>query len=114
MIFKKIVGFAAAIAAIAAAAAVVVVALAFALYALAREYLGPAGAAAGLVLQGVLGKPIGKAMGSRYHVSGSWEKPEITLIAKETLRRSRPESKPQEPDAKPQEPEAKPADGGLR
>jgi uncharacterized protein (TIGR02099 family) len=75
---------------------------------------GPAGAAAGLVLQGVLGKPIGKAMGSRYHVSGSWEKPEITLIAKETLRRSRPESKPQEPDAKPQEPEAKPADGGLR
>lgn len=45
MIFRKIVGFAAAIAAIAAAAAVVVVALAFALYAVARIYLEPAGAA---------------------------------------------------------------------
>lgn len=46
MIFKKIVGIAAAVAAIAAAAAVVVVALAFALYALARAYVGPAGGAA--------------------------------------------------------------------
>jgi uncharacterized protein YhdP len=44
---------------------------------------GPVGAAAGIVLQGVLGKPIGKATGSRYKVSGSWDKPEITLIAKE-------------------------------
>jgi uncharacterized protein YhdP len=69
---------------------------------------GPVGAAAGLVLQGVLGKPIGKAMGSRYHVSGSWEKPAITLIAKEAPRWSRPESKPQATEAKPQEPDAKP------
>ncbi|HVT32268.1 MAG TPA: YhdP family protein [Rhodanobacteraceae bacterium] len=75
---------------------------------------GPVGAAAGLVLQGVLGKPIGKAMGSRYQVSGSWEKPEITLIAKETQRRPRPESKSQEPEANPPGPDAKPADGGLR
>jgi uncharacterized protein (TIGR02099 family) len=75
---------------------------------------GPVGAAAGLVLQGVLGKPIGKAIGSRYQVSGSWEKPEITLIAKEAQRRPRAESKSKEPDANPPEPDAKPADGGLR
>ncbi|HEV7490147.1 MAG TPA: YhdP family protein [Rhodanobacteraceae bacterium] len=57
---------------------------------------GPVGAAAGLVLQGVLGKPIGKAMGSRYRVSGSWEKPEITLIAKENTHAPRTDSKPPE------------------
>ena len=57
---------------------------------------GPVGAAAGLVLQGVLGKPIGKAMGSRYRVSGSWEKPEITLIAKESSHAPRAEARPPE------------------
>lgn len=55
---------------------------------------GPVGAAAGLVLQGVLGKPIGKAMGSRYRVSGTWEKPEITLIANENPPTPHPDSKP--------------------
>ncbi|NCT68355.1 MAG: TIGR02099 family protein [Rhodanobacteraceae bacterium] len=44
---------------------------------------GPVGAAAGLVMQGILNKPLGKAIGSRYHVSGSWDKPKITLIARE-------------------------------
>jgi uncharacterized protein (TIGR02099 family) len=44
---------------------------------------GPVGAAAGLVLQGVLGKPMGRALGSRYKVSGSWDKPQITLVARE-------------------------------
>ena len=67
---------------------------------------GPVGAAAGLVLQGVLGKPIGKAMGSRYQVSGSWEKPQITLIAKETAH-------PAPHKAKPDDSAAKPAEGGL-
>jgi len=57
---------------------------------------GPVGAAAGLVLQGVLGKPMGKAMGSRYRVSGSWEKPEITLIAKENAHPPVTGSKPPE------------------
>lgn len=46
MILKKIVTIVAAVAAIAAAAAVCVVALAFALYAVARDYLGPAWGAA--------------------------------------------------------------------
>lgn len=44
---------------------------------------GPVGAAAGIVLQGVLGRPLGKAMASRYQVSGSWDKPKITLVARE-------------------------------
>ena len=46
MIFRKIVTAVAAVAAIAAAAVVCVVALAFALYAVARDYLGPAWGAA--------------------------------------------------------------------
>jgi uncharacterized protein (TIGR02099 family) len=73
---------------------------------------GPVGAAAGLVLQGVLGKPIGKVMGSRYQVSGTWEKPVITLIAREAQRRAQPEagSKPEPaPETKPAAPETKPA-----
>jgi len=44
---------------------------------------GPVGAAAGLVIQGILNKPLGKAVGSRYQVTGSWDKPKITLIARE-------------------------------
>lgn len=43
---------------------------------------GPVGAAAGLVVQGILNKPLGRAMTSRYQVTGSWAKPTITLIAK--------------------------------
>ena len=43
---------------------------------------GPVGAAAGLVMQGILNKPIGKAVERRYHVTGPWEKPEITQIAR--------------------------------
>ncbi|MGH8173358.1 MAG: YhdP family protein, partial [Rhodanobacteraceae bacterium] len=55
---------------------------------------GPVGAAAGLVLQGVLGKGMGRAMGSHYKVSGSWDKPDITLIAKDNSRSRRAEEKP--------------------
>jgi uncharacterized protein YhdP len=55
---------------------------------------GPVGAAAGLVLQGVLGKGMGRAMGSHYKVSGSWDKPEITLIAKDNSRSRRADDKP--------------------
>jgi hypothetical protein len=70
------------------------------------------------VLQGVLGKPIGKVMGSRYQVSGTWEKPVITLIAREAQRRAQPgagskpepapETKPAAPETKPAAPEARP------
>ncbi|MEO5625366.1 MAG: YhdP family protein, partial [Dokdonella sp.] len=44
---------------------------------------GPVGAAAGLVMQGILNKPLGKAVGSRYQVTGSWDKPKILLLARE-------------------------------
>ena len=39
---------------------------------------GPVGAAAGLVVQGILNKPIGMAIAKRYAVTGSWDKPKIT------------------------------------
>lgn len=44
---------------------------------------GPVGAAAGLVMQSLLSKQIGRATRSRYHVGGTWEEPDIELIAKD-------------------------------
>jgi uncharacterized protein YhdP len=41
---------------------------------------GPVGAAAGLVMQGLLGKGINKAAGSIYRVTGSWDDPEIVTV----------------------------------
>ncbi len=38
---------------------------------------GPIGAAAGLVMQGILNKPLGKAVTRHYSVTGSWDKPQI-------------------------------------
>jgi uncharacterized protein (TIGR02099 family) len=73
---------------------------------------GPVGAAAGLVLQGVLGKPLGKAAGSRYQVTGSWDKPQITLIGKDASRA--PKTPPAVPEAAPAAPaETTPADGAA-
>jgi uncharacterized protein (TIGR02099 family) len=43
---------------------------------------GPIGAAAGLVMQGILNKPLGKAVARHYTVTGSWDKPEITQIGR--------------------------------
>ncbi|MFI4968929.1 MAG: YhdP family protein [Lysobacterales bacterium] len=43
---------------------------------------GPVGAAAGLVMQGILNKPLGMAIARRYTVTGSWDKPKITPIAR--------------------------------
>ncbi|MBO9663581.1 YhdP family protein [Dokdonella sp.] len=45
---------------------------------------GPVGAAAGLVMQGILHKPLGKVISMRYHVLGSWEKPRIVAVARES------------------------------
>jgi uncharacterized protein YhdP len=42
---------------------------------------GPVGAAAGLVVQGLIGKGLNKAAGSIYRVTGSWDKPKIETIA---------------------------------
>jgi uncharacterized protein (TIGR02099 family) len=64
---------------------------------------GPVGAAAGLVMQGILNKPLGKAIARRYTVTGSWDKPKIVQIARE-----RPGiGKPDRQSANPQ-----PGDGG--
>lgn len=42
---------------------------------------GPVGAAAGLVVQGILNKPISKAVSRQYVVTGSWDKPLFTPVA---------------------------------
>ena len=44
---------------------------------------GPVGAAAGLVVQGLLNKQINQATRSQYHVGGSWDKPDISLQARD-------------------------------
>ncbi len=47
---------------------------------------GPVGAAAGIVVQTLIGKKLNKAARSRYRVTGSWEKPVIVLIGKDDAR----------------------------
>ncbi|MGH8216289.1 MAG: YhdP family protein [Rhodanobacteraceae bacterium] len=46
---------------------------------------GPVGAAAGLVVQGLIGKGINKAAGSIYRVTGSWDEPKITTVKEAEL-----------------------------
>lgn len=46
---------------------------------------GPAGAAAGWVMQGMLNDPLRRAAAQRYHISGSWSAPHV-----EPLERARP------------------------
>jgi uncharacterized protein (TIGR02099 family) len=46
---------------------------------------GPIGAAAGIAMQGLLGKGLNRAAGARYHVGGSWDKPVMTLIEKHDI-----------------------------
>ena len=47
---------------------------------------GPVGAAAGLVVQTLIGKSINRAARSRYKVTGSWDKPRIILIGKDSIK----------------------------
>jgi uncharacterized protein (TIGR02099 family) len=46
---------------------------------------GPIGAAAGFAVQGLLGHGLNRAAGARYHITGKWEKPVMTLIEKHTV-----------------------------
>lgn len=55
---------------------------------------GPVGAAAGLVVQGILNKPLGKAVTRQYSVTGTWEKPVFTTIARQRGGSSAPAGKP--------------------
>lgn len=43
---------------------------------------GPVGAAAGLAVQGLLGRGLNKAASARYHITGSWDAPDIKLVEK--------------------------------
>jgi len=43
---------------------------------------GPVGAAAGLVVQGIFKKPLAKAVARQYSVTGTWEKPVFTTLAR--------------------------------
>ncbi len=43
---------------------------------------GPIGAAAGFAVQGLLGRGLNKAASARYRVTGTWDKPVMTLIEK--------------------------------
>jgi uncharacterized protein YhdP len=43
---------------------------------------GPIGAAAGFAVQGLLGKGLNKTASARYKVTGSWDKPVMTLVEK--------------------------------
>ena len=46
---------------------------------------GPLGAAAGFVAQGLLGRGLNRVASARYHIGGSWDKPDISLVEKKNL-----------------------------
>ena len=50
---------------------------------------GPVGAAAGALLQGIFHNQINQATRIRYSVTGSWDKPTITQLSKETVKAPR-------------------------
>ncbi len=58
---------------------------------------GPVGAAAGLVVQGILNKPISKAVARQYTVTGSWDKPQFTQIERARGTAASPGGKPTTP-----------------
>lgn len=72
---------------------------------------GPAGAAAGLAVQTLFNKAINQVTTARYRVTGSWEKPEITLVSREGDRsRATPDAgeaaaAPADPGAPPPQPQ---------
>ncbi len=47
---------------------------------------GPVGAAAGLAIQGLLGRGLNKAASGLYSLTGSWDKPVMKLLEKKTVR----------------------------
>jgi uncharacterized protein (TIGR02099 family) len=77
---------------------------------------GPVGAAAGLVMQGILNKPLGKAIARRYTVTGSWDKPKITQVARgaPALPAARMPEAPAVPTAPAAPENANPESAGLR
>lgn len=47
---------------------------------------GPVGAAAGLAVQGLLGRGLNRVASARYRITGSWEHPVIKLVEKKTIK----------------------------
>ena len=74
---------------------------------------GPVGAAAGFVMQGLFNKPIGKAVARRYKVSGSWEKPQITQLARVRSPRAAPSAADELPDEPTPAPAGTPQEPGV-
>jgi len=55
---------------------------------------GPVGAAAGVLLQGVFRNQINSVARAQYKVTGSWDDPKITVLAKQTLKAKKATTKP--------------------
>lgn len=51
---------------------------------------GPVGAAAGFAVQSLLGKGLNRAASARYTITGSWDKPKMTLVEKHAVLPSPP------------------------
>ena len=62
---------------------------------------GPLGAAAGFVAQGLLGRGINRVASARYRISGSWDKPDISLVEKKNLSAAEAASSTAQPPAAP-------------
>ncbi|MBN8922540.1 MAG: TIGR02099 family protein [Rhodanobacter sp. 68-29] len=70
---------------------------------------GPVGVAAGLAVQGLLGHGLNKTAGARYHVTGSWDKPVMTLVEKRSLPAAPTAPATVEPPLLPAAPSSSPA-----
>jgi len=51
---------------------------------------GPVGAAAGVLLQGVFKNQINSVARAQYKVTGSWDNPKVTVLARETVKPKKP------------------------
>jgi len=76
---------------------------------------GPVGAAAGVLLQGVFKNQINSVARAQYKVTGSWDNPKVTVLARETVKPKKPAPKPgvDQPQDGVQLPEAAPKRGAL-
>jgi len=54
---------------------------------------GPVGAAAGVLLQGVFKNQINSVARAQYKVTGSWDNPKVTVLARETVKPKKPAPK---------------------
>lgn len=55
---------------------------------------GPVGAAAGFAVQGLLGSGLNQAASARYSITGSWDKPVMTLVEKHAATKKPPVAVP--------------------